>query len=54
MIVLCPQSPESHARDLAAMRCAARQLSSSPRRARAYLIKHGYITRDGKLTKRYS
>lgn len=41
-------------RELAVMKRAAARINSSPQSARAFLLKHGFITSGGRLTKRYS
>ena len=39
--------------DLAAMTQAGKRINASPASARAFLVKHGFITKRNKLTKRY-
>ena len=39
--------------ELRALRDAGRKIRRTPETARAFLIKHGFITKSGKLTKRY-
>ncbi|MEO8350291.1 MAG: hypothetical protein ABI680_01085 [Chthoniobacteraceae bacterium] len=38
---------------IASMRKTTKELCKSKKTAREFLIKHGYITKSGKLTKRY-
>jgi hypothetical protein len=39
---------------LEALRVFGKELTSSPEKARAYLVQAGIITPDGKLTEQYS
>ena len=40
-------------KEVHAMREAAKTISSSPAKARSFLIEKGYITKDNKLTRKY-
>jgi predicted ATP-dependent serine protease len=51
--VLVPRSAAEVDRDIAAIERGSKKLMRSKKRARAWFIKHGFITKDGKLTKRY-
>jgi hypothetical protein len=51
--VLVPRSKAEIERDLAAIDRGAAKINRSKKTARAWLIKHGFITKSGKLTKRY-
>jgi hypothetical protein len=51
--VLVPRSKAEIESDIAAIDRAAKKINRSKRTARAWLIKHGFITKGGKLTKRY-
>ena len=50
-----PLSPAENeaARTIEIVRSVTKELTKSKATARAFLIKHGYITKSGKLTKRY-
>lgn len=39
--------------ELAAMSRAAKRINRSPESARAYLVKRGFVTPNGRLTKQY-
>jgi hypothetical protein len=39
--------------ELRAIREAGKKIRRSPQSARAYLIKHGFLTKTGRLPKRY-
>ena len=51
--VLCPRSKAEVDRDIAVIRRMGKKVARTRATARAFLIKHGYITKDGKLTRRY-
>lgn len=51
--VLVPRSKAEIDRDLAAIDRGAAKINRSKKTARAWLIKHGFMTKGGKLTKRY-
>lgn len=40
-------------REIEAMREAGRRIRASKETARAYMLKHGFMTKSGKLPKRY-
>lgn len=46
-------SSERTKREIEAMHEAGRRIRASKETARAYMIKHGFITKSGKLPKRY-
>lgn len=52
-IVISKPSEAEVKKDIRSMRKAARRIQSSPEAARAFLLKHGFITKDNKLHKRY-
>ena len=52
-IVLAGRSEAKAENDLRDMRKAMRKITASKKSARAFLIKHGFITKNNKLTKRY-
>jgi hypothetical protein len=51
--VLVPRSKTEVDRDIAAIDRAAKRILQSKKTAKAWLVKHGFITKDGNLTKRY-
>jgi hypothetical protein len=51
--VLVPRSKAEIERDIAAIRKTTKEITRSKSTARAWLIKHGFMTKAGKLTKRY-
>lgn len=53
VLVMNKTSKEEAEKDLKAMQRAAKRIASSEDTARAYLHKYGFITKSGKLTKRY-
>lgn len=53
VLVMDKTCKEEAEKDLKAMRRAAKRIASSEETARTYLLKHGFITKSGKLTKRY-
>jgi hypothetical protein len=46
-------TPERAKREIKAMHDAGKRIRSSKESARAYMIKHGFMTKSGKLPKRY-
>jgi hypothetical protein len=46
-------SKEESERVIKELREAGKKIRRTPETARAFLIKHGFITKGGKLTKRY-
>jgi len=46
-------SPERAKREVKAMQEAGRRICASKETARAYMVKHGFMTKSGKLPKRY-
>lgn len=46
-------SPAEARKIIAEMRKATKEITTSKKVARAFLIKHGFITKDGKLTPQY-
>ncbi len=53
MFVLFEMSAREAKREIEGLRWAGEKINKTPETARAFLIKHGFITRKGKLTKRY-
>jgi hypothetical protein len=53
-IVITKPSEDAIKEDIQAMRKASDKLLTSKKTAREYLVRHGYITKSGKLTKTYS
>jgi hypothetical protein len=51
--VLVPRSRTEVDRDVAAIERGAKRILRSKKTAKAWFVKHGFITREGKLTKRY-
>jgi hypothetical protein len=51
--VLVPRSAAEVDSDIAAIERGSKKVRRSKRTAKAWLIKHGFITKGGKLTKRY-
>lgn len=51
--VLRPRSKAEVDAMIAAMKRTSSELLKSKDKARAFLIEHGYITKSGKLTKKY-
>jgi len=51
--VLVPRSKAEVDRDIAAIERATKRIFRSKKTAKAFFVKHGFITEDGKLTKRY-
>jgi hypothetical protein len=51
--VLVPRSAADVERDIAAIEKGSKKLRRSKKVARAWFIKHGFMTKGGKLTKRY-
>jgi uncharacterized protein YydD (DUF2326 family) len=47
------RTPAEIRKDIKEMNIAAKEINKTPESARAFLIKHGFITKGGKLTKRY-
>jgi hypothetical protein len=52
-IVTRPRSKTEVDAIIATVRKGTRELLKSKEKAREFMIKHGYITKSGKLTKRY-
>lgn len=52
-IVTRPRSEKEVDRIVAVISSARKELVTSKEKARGFLIKHGYITKSGKLTKHY-
>lgn len=52
-IVTRPRSEAEVDEIIAAMKKFTKKVTRSKKTARDFLIKHGYITKTGKLTKRY-
>lgn len=40
-------------REIEGLRRAGKKIRQTPETAKAFLIKHGFITKEGRLTKRY-
>ncbi len=51
--VLVPRSKAEVDRDIAAIKRASKRIFRSKKTAKAWFVEHGFITKDGKLTKRY-
>lgn len=47
------RTPAQIRKEIKEMNLAAKEINKTPESARAFLIKHGFITKSGKLTKRY-
>lgn len=52
-IVIRPRSKAEVDEIIASLRKGTAELMTSKEKAREFLIKHGFITKTGKLTKRY-
>jgi len=52
-VVIAKPSEQQVRKEVQAMKKAAKHISSSPAKARSFLIQKGYITKDNKLTRRY-
>ncbi|MGV3530773.1 MAG: hypothetical protein ACO1QR_00275 [Chthoniobacteraceae bacterium] len=52
-IVTRPRSKEEVDEMIASVKATTRELMKDKKKARAFLINRGYITKTGKLTKRY-
>jgi hypothetical protein len=51
--VLAPRKRKEIDHEIRAMRDAGKRIRASKETARSFLIKHGYLTKDGKLASRY-
>jgi hypothetical protein len=51
--VLVPRTKAEVDRDIAAIDRAGKRILRSKKTAKAWLVKHGFITKGGELTKRY-
>ena len=51
--VLYKRTAEEVEKEVRAIRKAGREIRKTPETARAFLRKHGFITKDNKLTKKY-
>ncbi|HYR59074.1 MAG TPA: hypothetical protein VEO95_10605 [Chthoniobacteraceae bacterium] len=51
--VLVPRSKTEIERDIAAIEKGTKKIMRSKKSAKAWFIKNGFITKSGKLTKRY-
>ena len=51
--VLVPRSKAEIERDIAAIERTSKKIARSKKTARAWLIKYGFMTKDGRPTKRY-
>jgi len=51
--VLAGRSKEQAEKERQLLEEAAKEINASPETARAFLIKHGFITEDGKLGENY-
>ena len=51
--VMYPRSQEEIDKVLEVIERASKKITKSKATARAYLIKYGFVTKSGKLTKRY-
>lgn len=52
-VVMTGPSEKDVQKQIKAMRTASARITTSPKTARDFLQKHGYITKTGKLTKKY-
>jgi len=52
-IVLVPRGKAEIAREVASIEAAGKRVSRTKATARAFLIKHGFMTKSGKLAKMY-
>ena len=51
--IIARRTPAQAERERKQIRKSMKKLLATPERARAFLIKHGFITKDGKVGKRY-
>ena len=51
--VIVSRSKKEVDREIQAMDRASKKITRTKASAKAFLVKHGFITKDGKLTKRY-
>lgn len=52
-VVIAKPSEQQVKKEVQVMREAAKSISSTPAKARSFLIEKGYITKDNKLTSKY-
>ena len=52
-VMRAPLNAREAKREIKALRQAGKAIRKSPASARAFLFKHGFITKEGKLAKRY-
>ena len=52
-IGIARMTKEEYERELKALRDFGKKIRRTPETSRAFLIKYGFITKSGKLTKRY-
>lgn len=52
-IVLAPRSKKEIDHEIAIIRKAAKKVNRTDSSALAFLVKHGFLTKGGKLTKQY-
>jgi hypothetical protein len=50
---IAPMSKKQVTTELKAIKLAGQTIRKTPENAKAFLVKHGFATRAGKLTKRY-
>ncbi len=52
-VVVASRTQKEVRKDIQAMQKASKEILKSKASARAYLVENGFITKSGKLTKRY-
>ncbi len=52
-VVIAKTSTAQVKKELAAMKKAGKRIRASKKTAKEYLLKHGFITKDGKLHEQY-
>jgi len=52
-VVIAEPSKKQIRKEITAMKQAGKRINASPETARAFLFKHGFITKDSKLHRRY-
>ena len=52
-VVIAKPSKEQVRQEIRAMKAAGKRVNASPASAKAFLLKHGFITKNGQLHRRY-
>jgi hypothetical protein len=52
-VVLAQRSDKQLREEIRAIKAAGKRINATPAKAKAFLLKHGFITRSGKLHPRY-